>query len=42
MSLEYNKNLIPRAKELRKNMTPQENNLSLHRGFLLRQSGLGH
>lgn len=27
MSLEYNKNLIPRAKELRKNATPQENEL---------------
>ena len=25
MSLEYNKNLIPRAKELRKNAMPQEN-----------------
>ena len=27
MSLEYNKNLIPRAKELRKNATSQENEL---------------
>ena len=27
MSLEYNKKLIPRAKELRKNATPQENEL---------------
>ncbi len=27
MSLEYNKKLIPRAKELRKNATPQENRL---------------
>ncbi len=27
MSLEYNKKLIPRAKELRKNMTKQENHL---------------
>ena len=27
MSLEYNKNLIPRAKELRKYMTPQERHL---------------
>jgi very-short-patch-repair endonuclease len=27
MSLEYNKNLIPRAKKLRKNATPQENEL---------------
>ena len=27
MSLEYNKNLIPRARELRKNATPQENEL---------------
>ncbi|MDR0915697.1 MAG: endonuclease domain-containing protein [Oscillospiraceae bacterium] len=27
MSLEYDKKLIPRAKELRKNMTPQERHL---------------
>ncbi len=27
MSLEYNKKLIPRAKELRRNSTPQENKL---------------
>ena len=27
MSLTYNRNLIPRAKELRKNMTPQEKHL---------------
>ena len=27
MSLEYNKNMIPRAKELRKQMTPQEKRL---------------
>ena len=27
MSLKYNKNLIPKAKELRKNMTPQEKRL---------------
>jgi len=27
MPLEYNKNLIPRAKELRKNMTRQESHL---------------
>lgn len=27
MSLPYNKDLIPRAKELRKNMTPQEKHL---------------
>jgi len=27
MSLEYNKNLIPLAKSLRKNATPQENHL---------------
>ena len=27
MSLKYNKNLIPRAKELRHNATPQENHL---------------
>ena len=27
MSLEYNKNIIPKAKELRKNMTPQEKHL---------------
>ena len=27
MSLEYNKNLIPFAKSLRKNATPQENHL---------------
>ena len=27
MSLKYNKNIIPKAKELRKNMTPQEKHL---------------
>ena len=27
MSLPYNKNIIPKAKELRKNMTPQEKHL---------------
>ena len=27
MSLQYNKNIIPKAKELRKNMTPQERKL---------------
>ena len=47
MSLEYNKNLIPRAKELRKNATPQENRLwydflSKHEVRFQRQKAIGN
>ena len=47
MSLEYNKNLIPRAKELRKNATPQEKELwykflSTYPVRFQRQKTIGH
>ncbi len=47
MSLEYNKKLIPRAKELRRNATPQENHLwyDFLRDFtprFQRQKTIGH